>query len=80
MTPEAIEQKVIEVLAEVLAIEPNEVSLDGDLRADFDASSLDLVQLIWTLEDELKEQIPEAVLEELHSANDIVQYIVNKRS
>jgi len=72
--------KVVEVLSEVLALDPSEVTLESDLRGDFNASSLDLVQLLWTLEDELNEEIPDDVIDSFHSANDIVEYIVTKQT
>lgn len=51
--------------------------MDGDLREDFDASSLDLVQLLWTLEEELDEEIPDDAADSFKTGRDIVDYIVN---
>ena len=77
MVRQEIERKVISVLSEVLAIEERQVSMDGDLREDFDASSLDLVQLLWTLEEELDEEIPDDAADSFKTGRDIVDYIVN---
>ena len=75
MDKEEIEQRVITAMAEVLAIDSTKVRLNSNIRDDFDASSLDLVQLVWTLEEEIGKEIPDDDIESFVTAGDIVDYV-----
>jgi acyl carrier protein len=75
MIDQELAQKITSVIGEILAVDSSTVTLDSDLRDDFDASSLDLVQLIWSLEEELGEIIPEEAFDTLKTPQDIIDYI-----
>ncbi len=73
-----LEARVIEVLAEVLALEPSEIRLDASIREDFNASSLDLVQLLWSLEEAVGDSIPDEEIERFQTPEDIVTYLATR--
>ena len=47
-----IYERIVEALAEQLEVDPQKITKDTDIMTDLGADSLDLVELIMTLEDE----------------------------
>ncbi len=46
-------EKIRALLAEQLDIDPAKITMDSDIMGDFEADSLDIVDMVMTLEDEL---------------------------
>ena len=46
-------EKIRALLAEQLDIDPEKITPDSDIMSDFEADSLDIVDMVMTLEDEL---------------------------
>ena len=70
-------EKVREILCDQLEIDPDEVTLDTDLVKDLGADSLDLVDVVMSLEDEFDKEIPDEDVEKIKTVGDIVSYIEN---
>ncbi len=70
-------EKVREILCDQLEIDPDEVTLDTDLIKDLGADSLDLVDVVMSLEDEFDKEIPDEDVENIKTVGDIVSYIEN---
>ena len=70
-------EKVREILCAQLEIDPDEVTLDTDLVKDLGADSLDLVDVVMSLEDEFDKEIPDEDVENIKTVGDIVSYIEN---
>ena len=70
-------EKVREILCDQLEIDPDEVTLDTDLVKDLGADSLDLVDVVMSLEDEFDKEIPDEDVENIITVGDIVSYYVN---
>ena len=70
-------EKVREILCDQLEIDPDEVTLDTDLVKDLGADSLDLVDVVMSLEDEFDKEIPDVDVENIKTVGDIVSYIEN---
>lgn len=70
-----VEQRVLSVVQEVLAIEGDPPALDSSLVEDLGADSLDLLSLFMALEDEFGGTISEEDAEALTTLRDIVQCI-----
>ena len=70
-------EKVREILCEQLDIEADEITLDTDLINDLGADSLDLVDVVMSLEDEFDKEIPDEDVEKIKTVGDIVSYIEN---
>lgn len=67
--------KVKEILVEQLDVEEAKVTMDAEVISDLGADSLDLVDLVMTLEDEFDTEISDEDIESLKTVGDIVKYI-----
>ena len=68
--------RVRDILAEQLDIEDkNRITMDSDILHDFEADSLDVVDMIMTLEDEYGVEVPDEAIETMHTVGDVVRYI-----
>lgn len=63
MNVEGVYPKVREIIADVLVIEEEDVSLNSRLIADLGAESIDFLDLVFQLEKEFKIKIPRGQLE-----------------
>ncbi len=71
-------EKIKEILAEQLDIENAEsITLDSLLVEDLGADSLDSIDIVMSVEDEFKLEVPDEVNEAMTSVADIVNYIEN---
>ena len=68
-------EKLKDIIAEQLSVEADEVSLDSNIQDDLGADSLDVVDLITTIEDEFDLSIPDEAVEEIKTVGDIANYI-----
>ena len=73
---EEIKQKVISLIAEQLGKSENEVTLDLQFIEDLGADSLDLVELIMSMEDEFGVEIADEDAEKILKVSDAVDYVV----
>ncbi|MDO4565625.1 MAG: acyl carrier protein [Clostridia bacterium] len=70
--------KVCEIIAKQLDLEPSEISMDSKLIDDLHADSLDIVELIMDLEQEYDIEIPDELLPQVKTVGDIVGYLEKK--
>ena len=77
MNPDAILEKVKEVIVEQLGVEEDIIKLDTSFIDDLGADSLDIVELIMSLEEEFDIQIPDNDAEKIATVGDVVEYIKN---
>lgn len=68
-------EKVVELLCAQLEIEESLITLDSDLADDLGASSLDLVDLAMSIEDEFGIEVPDDLLDTVKTVRDIVDFI-----
>lgn len=68
-------ERVRDLLAEQLDIDPSTITMDSDIMEDFDADSLDIVDMVMTLEDEFEVEVPDEAVENLHTVGDVVRFI-----
>lgn len=71
-------EKVREILCDQLDLEEEKVTMDSDIIEDFEADSLDVVDLIMSLEDEFGIEMPDEEVENVHTVGDIVRYIEDR--
>ena len=74
-----IEKRVKEILAEQLGVDINKINLDTNVAVDLGADSLDLVEVLMTLEDEFAVSIPDEALAEITTVGQIVDFINNAK-
>ncbi len=67
--------KVKDILAEQLRLDPDRITADAEIIADLGADSLDVLQLLMTIEDEYGVKIPDEELENFRTVGDIVEYV-----
>lgn len=72
-------EKVKEILAEELSLELDEINDDSDIREDLGADSLDMVQLVMSLEDEFDLEIENEEIQSVTTVKGIVEFINKKR-
>ena len=70
-------EKLKDIIAEQLSVDADKVTLEANIQEDLDADSLDIVDLITTIEDEFDISIPDEAVEEIKTVNDIVNYVEN---
>ena len=82
MNPDAILEKVKDVIIEQLAVEEDAIKLETSFIDDLGADSLDIVELIMALEEEFDLQIPDSEAEKITTVGDVVEYIksANKKA
>jgi acyl carrier protein len=67
--------KIKEIIAEQLGVEPEEVTLESSFIDNLGADSLDVVELVMALEEEFDIEIPDEDAEKITTVNDAVEYI-----
>ena len=72
---EEIYERVKEVLTEQLGVEETEINEEASFQEDLDADSLDLVELIMSLEEEFGMEISDEDAERIQKVSDAVEYI-----
>ena len=68
-------EKVRDILTEQLDIEENLITPESSILDDLGADSLDIVDLVMTLEDEFDMEIPDEEIKNIKTVGDIVRYI-----
>lgn len=67
--------KLKDIIVEQLSVEEDDVTLEANIQDDLGADSLDIVDLIATIEDEFDVSIPDEAVEEIKTVGDIAAYI-----
>ncbi|MCI8830440.1 MAG: acyl carrier protein [Lachnospiraceae bacterium] len=70
-------EKLQNIIAEVLNIEPEEVTMTSTFVDDLGADSLDIFQIIMGIEEEFDIKIPDDAAENIVSVGDAVEQIKN---
>ncbi|MCI6692760.1 MULTISPECIES: acyl carrier protein [unclassified Clostridium] len=70
-------ERVREIIAEKLSINEDEITMESSFLDDLNADSLDLVELMMALEDELDTEIPDEEAEGFKTVGDVVKYLKN---
>ncbi len=74
----SLEARVIEIIAEQLGINEDEISGESSFVEDLGIDSLDVVELIMTLEEEFETEIPDEDAEKFEKVSDLVGYITRR--
>ena len=71
----SLEKEVIDIIVEQLGVDAADVTVDKSFVEDLNADSLDLTELIMTLEEKFSLEISETEAEKLKTVGDVVKYI-----
>ena len=56
-------------------VDPAKITMDSDIMSDFEADSLDIVDMVMTLEDEFGIEVPDDAIESLRTVGDVVNFV-----
>jgi len=71
----SVEQKVIEIVCDHLAVAKDKVERKTSFIEDIGADSLDIVELVMELEEEFDIQIPDDQAEKIKTVGEAIDYI-----
>lgn len=72
-------EKIKSLLADQLDVDEDIITMDSDISADLGADSLDVVELIMSIEDEFGIQVPDEKIEDVKTVGDVVNYIQSQQ-
>lgn len=75
----SIENEVMDIVVEQLGVDRDDVDLNKSFLEDLNADSLDLTELIMTLEERFGFEISEEDAEKLKTVGSVVDYINSKK-
>ena len=73
-------EKLQQIIAEVLNVDADEITMDTTFVDDLGADSLDLLELVMAFESEYGVEIPPEDLEGVNTVGDIIEYISKKEA
>lgn len=68
-------EKLREIICDQLQVNEEEVTMESNIRDDFDADSLDFVDIVMSIEDEFNVEVPDEAIEDIKSVGDLVKFI-----
>ena len=68
-------EKLQEIIAEQLEIDAEEIDYASNIIDDLGADSLDIVDLVMSVEDEFGIEVPDEALENMSTVEDMVKFI-----
>lgn len=68
-------EKIKKLLSEQLEVSPEIITMDTDIAGELGADSLDVVELLLSIEEEFDVEIPDDKLEDLKTVGNVVDYI-----
>ena len=79
MSDQEIFEKVKEIVVEQLGVDEILVKEEATFIDDLSADSLDIVELVMSLEETFELEIPDTEAEKIVTVGDVVQYIKNNK-
>ena len=73
-----IYEKIKKIIADNLEIDEDSVTMDSVVTDDLGADSLDVVDLVMSIEEEFDLEFPDEEVENIKTVGDIVKYIESK--
>ena len=68
-------ERIREIICDQLDLEEDKVTMDSDIMEEFEADSLDVVDLVMSIEDEFGLEVPDDQIENFRTVGDVVRYI-----
>ncbi len=68
-------EKVKAILAEQFDIEEDTITMDTNIQDDLGADSLDVVDLLMSIEDEFEAEVPDEEIENIRTVGELVSFI-----
>lgn len=68
-------EKIRDILAEQLEIDEDSITMESNIAEDLGADSIDVVDLVMSIEDEFEIEVPDDEVENVKTVGDIVKYV-----
>ena len=68
-------EKIRDLSVEEVGVDEEQVTMDASFKNDLNIDSLDLFEMVMTLEEEFDVEIPSEDLENIDTVGDLIQYI-----
>ncbi len=68
-------EKIKAILAQQLDVSEDEITMETNIAEDLGADSLDVVDIIMSIEDEFEVEVPDDKVESIKTVGDVVNYI-----
>jgi len=68
-------EKIKMILADQLDVEEDDITTETDIQDDLGADSLDVVDMVMSIEDEFEIEVPDEDIENLRTVGSLVAYI-----
>ena len=68
-------EKIRDLIVEEVGVDEEQVTMDASFKNDLNIDSLDLFEMVMTLEEEFDVEIPSDDLENIDTAGDLINYI-----
>ena len=68
-------EKIRDILCNQLDLDPENVTMESTLADDLGADSLDVVDLVMSIEDTFGVEFPDEEIENFHTVGDVVAYV-----
>ncbi|MFB3162546.1 acyl carrier protein [Neobacillus sp. 179-J 1A1 HS] len=73
-------EKLKPIIADQLGVKMENIKMESSFKDDFEADSLDMVDLTMEIEDEFAIEISDKIAATLQTVGDVVNYIQNQRN
>jgi acyl carrier protein len=73
---DGLETKIRSIVAQQLGVESGEVTPDANILDDLGADSLDVVELVMSLEEAFDIEVPDEDVEEMRTVGDVERYVI----
>lgn len=70
-------EKIKKILAEQLDADEDDMTMETKIAEELGADSLDVVELLMSIEDEFEVEIPDEEIDRIKTIGDVVEYIQN---
>ena len=70
-------EKIRDLIVEEVGVDEEQVTMDAFFKNDLNIDSLDLFEMVMTLEEEFDVEIPSEDLENIDTVGDLINYIEN---
>lgn len=70
-------ERVVQIIAEELDVDPDDLSMDTHITDDLDADSLDAMEVILKIEEEFDVEIPDDLVQRIQTIADVVEFLDN---
>ncbi|CDB24642.1 acyl carrier protein [Clostridium sp. CAG:557] len=72
-------EKVKKILSEQFSVEEDSITANTNIAEDLGADSLDVVDILMSIEDEFEIEVPDEEIENIRTVGELVNYIKNNQ-